>query len=326
MKYYFSLLLSLSAYVGLQAQGTIPESIFDGKAVVLVSVDPSASPSLTWKQVADSLHGSLVDTGADPVAYYELETIALSEDRQAAYAKAFDSRLIKNIIFLTRNRSGYAVHMSPFTRDAQMIPSASIYGIERPDLEEIRASLKSIGESVRSKNLLVLNVPEFGEEIDATESASLKYLKEYPLNLEVFKTGIPISGSAASESLISYFRFDLYGKSSEAVLAEQASQKASLEGILEANYPYEYVWLTEARTNRELISDRIQFVLDKFEGRESDLMASMGLTPTPGSEKRVVVKYYLKLLVRDEIYLGTTWDADPDWRKALQGFLQNLKK
>ena len=41
---------------------------------------------------------------------------------------------------------------------------------------------------------------------------------------------------------------------------------------------------------------------------------------------RIVVKYYIKLLVRDELYIGPEWDADPDWRVALRNFLINLKK
>jgi len=326
MKFYLGVLLSFSICLLGKAQGGLPENFFDGKAVVMVSIDPASQPSMTWKQLADSLHTSLVNAGADPVAYYELETIALSEDRQAAYAKAFETRQVKNIIFITKTKSTVAVHMSPFSGDGKIIPSTNPYGVRGSDLDEAREVLEAIGENVRSKNLLVIDVPEFGEVIDASASVSLKYEQGYPLNLEIFKTGVPISGYSAYESLISLFRFDLYGKSQEAVLAEQANQKSALESILDANYPYEVAWLTEAKTNQELISERIQFILEKVEGRESDLMESMGLEPRTGSENRVVTKYFIKLLVRDEIYIGDSWDADPDWRKSLQNFLSNLNK
>ncbi len=326
MKYYFTLLLSLAISFGIMAQGGLPESFFDGKAVVMISVDPASKPTLTWNQLADSLHTGLIDAGADPVAYYELETIALSENRQAAYAKAFESRQIKNIIFITQTKRGLSVHMGPFSGDGKIIPSSSLYGVQGADLEEVRSSLAAIGEGVRTQNLLVIDVPEFGESLDDAASAQLTYLPDYPLNLEIFKTGVPIAGSSATESLISLYRFDLYGKSEADVLQEQASQKATLESVLNSSYPFEYVWLTEAKTNQELISERIQFVLSKVEGRESDLMESMGLEPRPGSETRVVVKYFIKLLVRDELYIGNEWDADPDWRKALSNFLSPLKK
>lgn len=326
MKYYLGALLCVIIGFSSMAQGALPESFFDGKAVVLVSTDPAAAPALTWKQLADSLHSALVDAGADPIAYYELEAIALSEDRQAAYAKAFEAREVKNVLFITRTKTKFAVHMSPFSGDGKIIPNSSLYGLETNAIDDLRANLTSIGENVRSKNLLVIDVPEFGAELDASSTASMEYLQEYPLNLEIFKTGIPISGSSATESLISLFRFDLFGKTAADVLREQSAQKETLEAILESNYPYDYIWLTEAKTNQELIADRVQFVLDKVEGRESDLMESMGLEPTPGSERRVVVKYFIKLLVRDELYLGTTWDANSDWRKSLENFLKNLNK
>jgi hypothetical protein len=86
-------------------------------------------------------------------------------------------------------------------------------------------------------------------------------------------------------------------------------------------------WLTEAKTNEELVRDRVQFLLVKVEGREADLMESMGLEVIPSeTNSRTVVKYYIKLLVRDELYIGPEWDADPDWRRALKNFMVNLKK
>ncbi len=76
-----------------------------------------------------------------------------------------------------------------------------------------------------------------------------------------------------------------------------------------------------------MIEDRVQFILLKVEGREADLMQSMGLELSPSTDRsRTVVKYYIKLLVRDELYIGPEWDADPDWRVSLRKFLKNLKK
>ncbi|MFT7364478.1 MAG: hypothetical protein ACI9UV_002688, partial [Algoriphagus sp.] len=109
--------------------------------------------------------------------------------------------------------------------------------------------------------------------------------------------------------------------------AEQANQKSGIEEILKQEYAYQVEWLTEAKTNQELIEDRVQFILLKVEGREADLMQSMGLELSPSTDmSRTVVKYYIKLLVRDELYIGPEWDADPDWGVSLRNFLKNLKK
>jgi len=117
----------------------------------------------------------------------------------------------------------------------------------------------------------LIDVAEFpemaGMESNNAQTAA-KFLPRNPLNLEVFKLAIPLEGSSAATGFLSFFRYDLYGKSPEAVLAEQAAQKNQLESILESVYPNEYVWLSESKTDQELIRDRVQFLLVRVEGRE----------------------------------------------------------
>ncbi len=311
-------------------QGNLPDSFFDGKSVVLISADPSARPVMDWKTVADSVHQALVEAGADPVAYYEIEQVALSEEVQNAYARGFEQRLIKNIILVTRQRNQASIHTGDFSGDGKLIATTALYGTSGKDLEEAKKEFAMIGQNQKTKNLLVIDVPEFPGIETPTNSSTpndpSRFLARNPLNLDVFKLGIPIEGSSAQTGAVSYFRYDLYGKSPEAILAEQEAQKSQIQQIIDQIYPYEVAWLTEARPNQELIRDRIQFLLVRVEGRESDLKKSMGLESNPETENQTVVKYYIKLIVRDELYIGPEWDADPDWRVAFRNFLQNLQK
>ena len=83
----------------------------------------------------------------------------------------------------------------------------------------------------------------------------------------------------------------------------------------------------ETKTNQQLLADRIQFLLVKVEGKQADLMKSMGLERLTGEEgSKTVVKYYIRFLVREELYIGPTWDAHQNWQIALKQFLANLKK
>ncbi|EAZ81930.1 hypothetical protein [Algoriphagus machipongonensis] len=327
MKYILTVALLVILFFDLRGQGVIPETFFNGKSVVMVSNDPGAKPVMTWQALADSVHNGLVEAGGDPIAYFELEQVAISEAVQADYANKFAGRLVKNIIFVTRQKSTTSIHVAPFTGDGQMIPTTSLYGTSAADYTTAAKQFAEIGKSTKSRNLLVLDVPEF-PKMSAEESTSdLKFLNRNPLNLEMFKLGIPIEGSSAETGLLSYFRYDMYGKSQSTILAEQEAQKTGIEQILDAEYPHETVWLTEAKTTEELLEERVQFLLVKVEGREADMMKSMGLEVSdPNSANRIVVKYYIKLLVRDELYLGPVWDADPDWRVALRNFLKHLKE
>ncbi|WP_297337314.1 NTPase [Algoriphagus sp.] len=328
MKYFLWISFILVGIPTL-AQGNLPISFFEGKSVVLISTDPSARPVMDWKVVADSVHQALVAAGGDPVAYYEIEQVALSEEVQSAYAKGFEQRMIKNILLVTRQKNQSSIHVGEFSGDGKIINSTSLFGVSGANLQEAKDSFAALGQNQRSKNLLVIDVPEFpgveSESGTAPEEAS-GFLARNPLNLDVFKLGIPIEGSSAQTGLLSYFRYDLFGRSQEAILAQQEAQKTQIQGILDQEYPYQVAWLTEAKSDEELVRDRTQFLLVRVEGRESDLKKSMGLESNPETQTQTVVKYYIKLIVRDELYIGPVWDADPDWRVALRNFLQNLQK
>lgn len=328
MKYIsLALLFFGSISLGL-AQGGLPESFFDGKSVVMISVDPGSRPVLTWQQLADSVHSHLVDAGADPVAYFELEQVILSESRQADFAKSFLARQVKNVILVSRKKESLSIHIGPFSGDGKIINTTALFGITGRDWNEAGGILAESGKSTRSKNILVIDVAEF-PQISSQETAQSeqKFLARNPLNLEVFNLGIPLEGSSAETGFLSYFRYDLLGKSQESIIAEQEAQKSQIQGIFQNLYPHQIVWLTEAKTNEELVRDRVQFLLVKVEGRQADLMQSMGLEPIQGEEgSKTVVKYYIKLIVRDELYIGPEWDADTDWKVALTNFLSNLKK
>lgn len=327
MKYNILLAFLVMNLQLVSAQGSLPQSFFDGKSVVFVSTDPTAKPIMSWTEIADSVHHSLVQAGGDPIAYFELEKVALSEAVQADYAKEFQTRLVKNIVLVTRQKNKVSIHVSPFSGDGQIIPSISLFGVTGADISNTTSQFAQIGENQPSKNLLVLDVPEFLTLNTTENSSSQKFLPRNPLNLDMFKMGITLEGSSAETGLLSFFRYDMYGKSQEEILSEQATQKSSIEQILKLEYPYEVEWLTEAKSDQELIRDRVQFLLVKVEGRESDLMESMGLeSNSEASASRIVVKYYIKLLVRDELYIGPEWDADPDWNVALNNFLKNLNK
>jgi hypothetical protein len=325
MKNLLFILLFFFQIFHLNAQGTLPESFFDGKSVVLVSSDPGARPIMTWTQVADSVHQSLVAAGADPIAYFELEKVALSEAVQADYAQSLNKRMVRNIIIITRQKNSSSIHVGMFSADAKIITSTSLFGIQAADLKVASDQFSALSQNRESNNLLVIDVPEFLAISNDETSSNQKFIATNPLNLDVFKLGVPIDGTSAESGFLSYFRYDMYGKTQATILAEQASQKAGIEQILKSDYPNQVEWLTEAKTVDELIKDKVQFVLMKVEGRESDMMKSMGVESASNSP-RIVYKYYIKLLVRDELYVGPEWDADPDWRVALRNFLSNLKK
>ncbi|HLU90919.1 MAG TPA: hypothetical protein VKZ51_13855 [Cyclobacteriaceae bacterium] len=329
MKYvpyvFFLLLYPVQSY----SQNSPLEGFLDGKSVVLVSTAPAAKPIIPWDSLATEVHSALVEAGGDPVAYYELETVTLSEATQQSFAAQFAKRLIRNVVVITRKENAELfIHIMPFTQDKNIVAPGTAWSASAGDLEAFKNVIAEAGRNRHSQNLLVIEVPEFGQNAGeaGTAAGNQRFLARNPLNLDVFKLGVPLSGAAGEWGFLSTFRYDLLGKSPEQVMAEQKSEMEGLQKIFETHYPYEVVFLGTPQSDEALIKERIQFVLMRIEGREADLMKNMGLElPENIDPDRIVVKYYIKLLVRDEMYLGPVWDADPDWNTALVNFLNNLK-
>lgn len=327
MKYLLALLTVLVSIQPGKAQNSLPQTFLDGKSVILISNSPQARPLLSWEGLAYELHPALVSAGGDPIAYYELESVVISEEVQAGFATMFSKRMVSSIVILTRKANGnVTLNIGPFSNNKSMIPTNGMWDLEAGSIEQLKESLTAIGQNIKSKNLMVLEVPEFPSGANATAAAAQRYLNRNPLNLDVFKLGIPLSGSAGESGYLNTFRYDLLGKSEESVLAEQNAEKNGLQAIFSQLYPHQVEFLTVPKTDAALIGERVQFVLMRVEAREADLMENMGLaTDSLKDGDRIVVKYYIRFLVRNELYIGPVWDADPDWRKALENFLNNLK-
>ena len=76
MKFLSTFLLFWSVFYLSYAQGSIPPSFFEGKSVVLVSVDPSARPVFNWQTLADSIHPSLIEAGGMGKVYEAEERLS----------------------------------------------------------------------------------------------------------------------------------------------------------------------------------------------------------------------------------------------------------
>ncbi|MCH6236056.1 NTPase [Cognataquiflexum rubidum] len=327
MKYLLALLTVLALIQPAMAQNALPQTFLDGKSVILISNSPQARPLLSWEALAHEFHPALVSTGGDPIAYYELESVVISEEVQAGFATMFSKRMVSSIVILTRKANGsVTLNIGPFSNNKSMVPTNGMWSMEAGSIQQLNETMTVIGQSIKSKNLMVLEVPEFPSGANATASAAQRYLNRNPLNLDIFKLGIPLSGSAGESGYLNTFRYDLLGKSEESVLAEQNAEKNGLQAIFSQSYPHQVEFLTTPKTDAALISERVQFVLMRVEAREADLMENMGLaTDSLTDGDRIVVKYYIRFLVRNELYIGLVWDADPDWRKSLENFLNNLK-
>ncbi|EIM77685.1 hypothetical protein A3SI_05829 [Nitritalea halalkaliphila LW7] len=312
-----------------------PADLFSGKMMVLISGAPDASPYLEWQELAEALHPALVAAGADPIGYFELEEVALSEESQQRFAAGFAQRQVQKIAILTRKSSGkITCSIMPFQPNREMVRVDELWQLESNNASDFYAEMETLGQQLSSTNFLVLQVPEFpsiaggaaGASAGSTGNAgSARFLRSKPLNLDVFALGIPLAGFQAGAGLLNNFRYDRLGLSESRIALERTKEQQDLERLFEAYYPHRFVFLDQPQERQSLLNQRIQFILSKLEGRESDLMESMGFpVPADRNTQRIVTKYYIKFLVRDENYAGAQWDAAEDPGQALENFLLQL--
>src|SRR5690606_24244762 len=208
MKYILVLFILILYPFQSNSQNSPLEGFMDGKSVVLISTAPSAKPLIPWDSLAMKIHGALLEAGGDPVAYYELEDIILSEQTQAGFAAQFSNRLIKNIIVITRKENAELfIHIMPFTQDKNMVSPETAWSASAGNLEEFRTKIAEAGKNRTSKNLLVIDVPEFIPNSAQTEVSgnSPQFLSRNPLNLNIFKLGVPLSGATGDWGYLTTF-------------------------------------------------------------------------------------------------------------------------
>ncbi|MCC5936065.1 MAG: NTPase [Lunatimonas sp.] len=326
MKYILAFVFTCSAYLLTFAQESPIAGFLDGKSVILISASQAVEPVLTWQDIAIEVHDALVEAGGDPIAYYELEDVTLTEANQRAYAEVFAKRLVKNLVVITRKSNGdFHIHIAPFSQNLTMIRPGQGLSAQAENIASFKSQIRSLTANQTSRNFLVLDVPEFPTPPTGAGGGTATYLAQTPLNLNVFKLGVMLTGVSGDEGFLNTFRQDLLGKSPQQREAEQLAERQGLERIFEEIYPFEVAFLTESRTNQQLIQDRVQFILMRIEGREADIMKNMGVpVPSDRDTNRIVIKFYIKLLVRNELYIGQEWDAAPDWQDALVNFLRQI--
>ncbi|MGY6558951.1 MAG: NTPase [Nitritalea sp.] len=330
------LLFFLNTSASVFSQNT-PADLFSGKMMVLISGAPDATPFMEWQELAESVHPALVAAGADPIGYFELEEVALSEESQQRFAAGFAQRQVKKIAILTRKSSGsITCSIMPFQPSREMVRIDQLWQHESNSLSNFYAEMETLGLQLPSTNFLVLQVPEFPSlaagAVGGSSSAAAgnsggaaRFLRSKPLNLDVFSLGIPLAGFQAGAGILNSFRYDRLGLSESRIAQERTKEQQDLERLFEAYYPHRFVFLDQPQERQSLLNQRIQFILSKLEGRESDLMENMGFSvPADRNTNRIVTKYYIKFLVRDENYTGTQWDAAEDPGQALENFLLQL--
>lgn len=319
----------VSAYLdqlGLNQALDPPQDILSTKSLVLISAPVEAPPG-EWKKPAEEMQAFFGEAGIDAVAYFNLNRKFTSPDFEADIPKLISDRKIKNLIFLIigekeeesiigfgayNNKPGMYDQGSPFwTRSFTDIETV---------FEEMALRFKT-GAFPRT-NLLVNDSPEF---FDFTRPSFAANYASFPPELGSKVIGVPTLGSESGKAGTHLMVSDNFHNPArpERLLADRnnALQAVTVDSLMNTRR-VDLKNTTEALLRRDGVTHMLYYVagdseyiyrLFRFKGRE-DVPASY------------LVKFFLKDLRNNNVFLGRSWDASPDWQEALDSFMAQIEQ
>ncbi len=321
----FILIMSASSLMGqsyFQSQ-QVPSTVRSSKTAVLIS-----SSGDKWQQIAAEIHPYFREAGIDAVAYYDFESVVVSEQTRNSYSEAFKQRQLDNIAIVTVTESpkGAYLQLGTFTYNNTILNPQSGLTLSSSNVEELGALLRNTldNTSIAKENHLILEVPEFFSAETKVQANAI--YKNYPSNLPSFKLSVERTAevNAANVSLAS-LSYRLMGKDAQAISADLERESSYLSNIMD-RYPYNFAYVPAGLTYANLRAQGFQFALVKVEGKESDLMKLFNIPAAQRKTKddALVTKYYVYSLNQNEIFIGPVWDVSEQWYEALENFLKPL--
>lgn len=301
----------------LQYGPELPKEILQQKSVVLVKVPPkSTRPYIRggWKKLAEQAQPGFKKAGIDAVAYYYIEDIYSGKESYMAFMEEFDKRDLKNIVFLIQENGINKIVLVKANSKAQLIKAGQeAWKTENSDLAKALDNLykAAANSSQKTENLLILEVPEFGEMVKPITGRRGEY---YDLNFSSEKLAVPTFADTAQLSQVM------------------------------VSYPYKYGFTDPDKEEKKLRGDGYQYILYYVHTTGKEVKEMLGYSTTDSETAYVsevvkdgqssvnsynvntpVYKFYIKHIHSGNVFVGKKWDAAPTWQEALSNYIDNLR-
>lgn len=295
----------------------LPENLLNSKTLVLVKV-PLASQNPPKRadisKFAEQVQPGLAKAGIDAVVYYYIDDAFSGAEPTKAFVTKLWGRGLENIIFALKDAGGgYTLIITELADENSLInPGQKAWKISGKDLGGMLHSiyLKAASSGQQKKNLLILEVPSYGDMPDFIEGRRGEY---FDVNFSSEKLAVP-------------------------AFADSAQIARAMQ-----NYPYEYGLVGPGIPEKELRQNGYQYILYYVHTTARRVKEALGYEVNNSETVYVseyfingepqvksidantnVYKFYIKHIYSGNTFLGTKWDADVAWPQALQHFNSNL--
>ena len=303
-----------------------PQNILSSKSVVLISV-PAGSAFGEWKEHAAELQTFFAQEGIDAVAYFNVDRLSILPGQMQDIPEYILKREISNLIFLSVGSDGApsVLGIGPFNGKSNFYDAGAIFWTrEFNEIEGVFGELNRLfktGAFPRT-NLLVNDSPEF---FDFEKPTFAKNYASFPVDFAAQKIAVPMikaPSNTAGAHLISHLHGGVAQAQSQAVSNWNASFDALVADDLLSAARVKMDTTTTALLRRAGFTHVLNFV-----STDSEFLYDLF-----SYKKRVevdaphLVKFYLRDLRNNNVFLGRTWDAKSDWRAAYESFMAQIEK
>ncbi|MEP1034082.1 hypothetical protein [Ekhidna sp.] len=327
-------------YVSVNKTLKVPAELNSERSAVIFSVPTKRGDFIEageHDKLLSGVHKAFVTMGIDAIFYLNELNFTASYNARNSYIELFNSRRIKNIIFLTQTEKGYEYLMAPFDGSIRLVKDGSdVFYMQNNELYSL---LLNIGKEVRRADQELYNflIPEKPNYLHGLSIVEKTLLKNYPGILRRSKLAverfIPLDSSGISNNQVME-KIRRYNQ-------DIASKNMELEEIM-ASYPYEFE-LIDPMSDDDLRRNRYQFLLRSISSSAGTVKQMLDYEVSPNEtgfvsvvpvmpdqtrvktipRNAIVHKFYIRQNISKNVHVGE-WDADVTWQQSLKNMIGNL--
>ncbi|TRX49321.1 hypothetical protein FNH22_27225 [Fulvivirga sp. M361] len=301
----------------LSFSNAFPENLLKTRSVVLYDISPEQTQPVIrgdWQSVAEKIQPTLKKSGIDGVVHYYLRDLFSGKESYNTFLDYYDDRDIKNAVFVKENAGNYEIIVTDL-QDRQFLlkEGQAAWKQSGPNLEEILDNLyRAVANAgLDRENRLILEGPEFGQLLSPIKAKRNEF---YDLNFSSEKLAIPVfEDTAAINSAMDAYPY-AYGYVAE----ETAEKELRTQG-------YQYI-LYYVRSTGRSVKEILKYKTTSSETDYiSEVVKDKKLSVESYNIHTPVYKFYIKHIYSGNVFLGKKWDAAPEWQKALNNYMLNLR-
>jgi len=293
----------------LKTEGTLPETLLNSRTVVFYPF------TMTEKEL-EKVQKSFQRTGIDAVVYFENDLVSAGRDASVGLGSYLNKREVTNLVYFRKDADGYTVYITKYNQKANLVEQGQSAWMHRNRALDVMLQnlYRTAANALKKENLLINDIPEKGFDINIIEGRRNEF---FAIDLKVDELAVPKFGDEAMdrelEEIMKLYPFKY--RLTEPGLSEGELRKQGFLFVLRFVHSRNKV----ARNLLDYDMTRSQSAIVSLSyDEDKQLLKNL-------SVNEVVYKFYFKHIEAGDVFLGTKWDADPQWQQALKSQLYGFK-